>query len=217
MNAHRLLVASLVLAGCANQRTPPAATSPTPPAVVAHGTITPVAPSPEGDAAPDGSAASDDAARWAPLALRLRARDAEDLPDADALRAVDDVVTGLAWLTVHGEPVYVRTRAAERLGLLVDEAGTLQLVALAGDAATPVEVRLGAVAGLAHQLGPDITGGPAVDALVAAAADADPRVATEAIAALRVAPSTWPALRALAEAGRLAPEAAAQVRALDAR
>ncbi|MCB9664356.1 MAG: hypothetical protein H6732_09595 [Alphaproteobacteria bacterium] len=99
--------------------------------------------------------------RWEALQGRLRARHAEDLPDAADLAAIPDAAEGLAWLARHGSPDIVQARAAERLGLVAPDPTALD--ALARDTALPSLVREGAVAGLGHL--PTSVGGATLRAL----------------------------------------------------
>lgn len=182
----RMLSWLVVLTAC--QRAAPASVAAHTPVVAEAQGVVQV-----GQAPPAGEPVAPEA--YAALATRLKARDVADLPDREALVALGGA-EGLLWLIDHGQPAFVATRAAERLGLLGPEAAQAALIRLAQDDAASAELRAGAVAGLGHL---QVDALPEVgDALVQLAVGPDDRLGREAVAALRGAPATWSALRSAA-------------------
>jgi HEAT repeat protein len=201
-------LALVLLAGCAQQELDPgpAATAARPTATPT-GSVTPTTPAPEPAAAdvyttPEG-------ARWATLAGRLRAHDTVDLPDRAALLAIPDVAEGLRWIAERDPMLNVRARALDALGVVgsVEAVDHLRLV-LADRAAHP-KLRAAAAIGLGR-----VDDGSAEAALVAAVADPDLRVATEAVDQLARRPSALPVLRRVAAEPGVLPEIRAKVDAL---
>lgn len=66
----------------------------------------------------------------ASIAELLRARHAEDLPDAETLNAHGDAPEALVWLSLHGDSAMVRVRATRALGQYPDAARADHLASL---------------------------------------------------------------------------------------
>lgn len=164
----RTLLPLLLATGCAQKAaTPP---SPEPAVTAATPPAEPDAPAP-----------------WSDLANRLKARHAEDLPDAQALAAIEGVDEGLVWLASNHDMMMVRARALEALGKVATPLALATLQATAADTSIHGMLRSAAVIGMGHL--PLADHAELLDTLAILGVDTDTRVAAEAATVLRRTPA----------------------------
>jgi len=153
----------------------------------------------------DGSAP----AELATIAGLLRARHIDDLPSAEQLARYPSAEASLVELARKGETMLVRTRALTLLRHFHSESTGALLIEIVSDAQAHPALRAGAVTGLAGQ--PLDQHPERLAIVVAALADADPRVGVAAVEVLATFKAGREALRDAAGREDLGPTVRAAI------
>lgn len=148
-------------------------------------------------------------AEVAALATRLKVRHVEDLPTAEQLARSPKAEASLRELAVRGETMLVRTRALTLLRHFHAPATGALLAEIVADTGAPAALRAAAVTGLGGQ--PLDEQPDRLALVVAALADADPRIGVAAVEVLDGSAEGRKALREAAQRDTLSPKVRAAI------
>lgn len=143
------------------------------------------------------------------IAALLSARHTEDLPSAEQLARYPSAEASLQHLAQHGETMLLRTRASMLLRHFDSAETGVLLIAIVGDPQAHPALRAAAVTGLGGQPLDDRP--EQLEVIVAALADADPRVGIAAVQVLDGFGAGRQALRRAAKDEAVSPEVRAKI------
>lgn len=200
-----LVVGLLLTASCGLSRENAATDPATNPARVAAG---------EGAGARDGApGGGGEVHQGDPVAVvesLLKARHADDLPDAQRWRSVEGAEEALLHHARHGKPLAIRVRALNALAHFPGEAARGLLIEVARRQEPPLSLRAAALRGLrGHLEGADAE---TLEVLIHGAKDADPRVYGAAVESMGASAALRPELERLAADESISSEVRALMR-----